>query len=185
VDSAAYYLHRELRHAGLNDDAVDIRGISPASELSKALINGTVDAIAIWEPASQEAFDALGTDAIELRTPGLYRELFNLNTTADKLADPGRRRQIVALVSAIVTACRDITADPQIVWPLSERTTGYRPELIRKSWPHHRFVGTLAADLLDVMVDEEKWSARERNREPRSREELATLIDDSVLREAS
>jgi sulfonate transport system substrate-binding protein len=182
--SAAYYLHRELENAGLNDDAVDIRGISPAAELSKALIDGSVDAIAIWEPASQEAFDALGADAIELRTPGLYRELFNLNTTVDKLADPAKRKQIVELVRAVQAACREITDRPQAVWPLTERTTGYRPELIRAAWPHHRFVGTMASDLLDVMVREETWIAGERNRTPRSRADLAKLIDDSVLREA-
>jgi sulfonate transport system substrate-binding protein len=183
--SAAYYLHKELQHAGLNDGAVDIRGISPPRELSKALIGGTVDAIAIWEPASQEAFEALGTDAIELRTPGLYRELFNLNTTADKLADPVKRKQIVALVRTVVQACRDITARPETVWPLTERTTGYRPELIRASWRHQKFVGTMPSDLLDVMVEEEAWSARERSRQPRTRDQLAKLIDDSVLREAS
>jgi sulfonate transport system substrate-binding protein len=183
--SAAFYLHKELKNAGLTDDAVDIRGISPPGELSKALINGAVDAIAIWEPASQEAFDALGADAIELRTPGLYREVFNLNTTADKLADPTKRRQIVELVRAVVVACKDITERPEAVWPLTERTTGYRPELIRASWPHHRFVGTMAPDLLDVMVEEEKWIACERDRQPRPRDELAKLIDGSVLREAS
>jgi NitT/TauT family transport system substrate-binding protein len=152
--------------------------------LSKALISGAVDAIAIWEPASQEAFDALGTDAISLKTPGLYRELFNLNTTVDKLADPVKRKQIVEFVRAVVAACKEITERPEAVWPLTERTTGFRPELIRASWPHHRFVGTMAADLLDVMIDEETWSARERNRAPRPREVLAKLIDGSVLEEA-
>lgn len=183
--SAAFYLHKELQNAGLTDDAVDIRGISPGGELSKALIDGTVDAIAIWEPWSQEAFETLGADAIELRTPGLYRELFNLNTTADKLADAVKRRQIVELVRAVVAACRDITDRPQAVWPLTERTTGYRSELIRAAWPHQRFVGTMATDLLDVMTEEETWSAREGNRRPRPRDELAKLIDDSVLREAT
>jgi sulfonate transport system substrate-binding protein len=182
--SAAYYLHKELHNAGLNDGAVDIRGISPPGELSKALIDGAVDAIAIWEPASQQAFDALGADAIELRTPGLYRELFNLNTTADKLADPVKRKQIVELVRAVVAACKEITDRPEAVWPLTERMTGYRPELIRASWPHQRFVGTMAVDLLDVMVDEEVWIAGERKRQPRPRGELAKLIDGSVLREA-
>ncbi len=182
--SAAYYLHKELRNAGLHDDAVDIRGISPPGELSKALIGGAVDAIAIWEPAAQEAFDALGADAISLKTPGLYRELFNLNTTADKLADPAKRQQIVELVRAVVAACKDITDRAEAVWPLTERTTGFRPELIRASWPHHRFIGTMPTDLLDVMVEEEAWSARERNRVPRPREVLAKLIDGSVLREA-
>lgn len=183
--SAAFYLHKELQHAGLTDDAVDVRGISPGGELLKALVGGTVDAIAIWEPWSQEGFEALGPDAIELRTPGLYRELFNLNTTADKLADPVTRKQIVALVRAVIAACKEITERPQAVWPLTERVTGFRPELIRAAWPHQKFVGTLAPDLLDVMAEEERWITREGSRQPRSRDELAKLIDDSVLREAA
>ena len=38
--------------------------------------------------------------------------------------------------------------------------------------------------LLDVLEEEEAWVALERDREPRSREELAGLIDRSVLDEA-
>jgi NitT/TauT family transport system substrate-binding protein len=33
--SAAYYLHKELLNAGLNDDAVDIRGLSPQANCRK------------------------------------------------------------------------------------------------------------------------------------------------------
>ena len=39
-------------------------------------------------------------------------------------------------------------------------------------------------DMLDVLEVEETWVAKERNLEPRSREELAVLIDRSVLEEA-
>jgi NitT/TauT family transport system substrate-binding protein len=42
----------------------------------------------------------------------------------------------------------------------------------------------LVSDLLDVMVEEERWVAKERNRAPRTRSQLAPLIDRSLLDEA-
>jgi NitT/TauT family transport system substrate-binding protein len=39
-------------------------------------------------------------------------------------------------------------------------------------------------DMLEVLVEEEPWVAKQQNREPRSREVLATLIDRSVVAEA-
>jgi hypothetical protein len=43
----------------------------------------------------------------------------------------------------------------------------------------------MADDLLDVMVEEERWVAKERKRTPRSREQLAVFIDKSLLADAS
>jgi hypothetical protein len=42
----------------------------------------------------------------------------------------------------------------------------------------------IVPDMLDVLETEEAWVATERDREPRSREELAQFIDYSVLEEA-
>jgi NitT/TauT family transport system substrate-binding protein len=42
----------------------------------------------------------------------------------------------------------------------------------------------MAGDLLDVMVEEERWVAKEKARAPRSREQLSVLIDRSLLNEA-
>jgi NitT/TauT family transport system substrate-binding protein len=183
--SSAYYLFKELQNAGLSESDVQLQGFAPAGEVSKAMIAGEVDAISIWEPFAQEAQEALGEDAIELKTLGLYRHIFNLNTTAAKLADPAKRAEILALVKELIVVCKQITDDPTLVWPLSEQVSGHRPELIRSCWPHHRWVATLPPDLLDVMVDEEKWCAPETGRTPRTREQLATLIDDSVFKEAT
>ena len=43
---------------------------------------------------------------------------------------------------------------------------------------------SLAKDLLDVLEDEEQWLAPQAKRAPRSRAELARLIDASVVQEA-
>jgi NitT/TauT family transport system substrate-binding protein len=46
------------------------------------------------------------------------------------------------------------------------------------------FPADFVPDLLDVLEVKEVWVARERDRVPRSRAELAGLIDRSVLAEA-
>jgi NitT/TauT family transport system substrate-binding protein len=46
------------------------------------------------------------------------------------------------------------------------------------------FPADFVPDLLDVLEEEEIWVAKERDRTPRSREQLAGLIDRSVLEEA-
>jgi hypothetical protein len=42
----------------------------------------------------------------------------------------------------------------------------------------------IVPDMLDVLEVEEVWVAKERDRAPRSRDELAVLIDRSVVEEA-
>jgi sulfonate transport system substrate-binding protein len=70
------------------------------------------------------------------------------------------------------------------VWPLVAKSTGYDPPLIEKVWRHEGYPGAIVPDLLDVIVEEDGYIARERGRDPRSRSELAVLIDSSVLRDA-
>lgn len=182
--SAAYYLFRELQSVGLKESDVQIVPLAPITEISAAIGRREVDAIAIWEPASQEAIELLGSDAIEFQTPGLYREIFNLNTLAGKLADPAKREQIVVFLRAVIAAAKQIREDPERAWQLTAQYSGYDINLIKRSWKHHRFEPHMPADLLDVLVEEDKWIAAETNRRPRTRAELSTLIDDSAYREA-
>lgn len=183
--SSAFYLVKELETVGLKESDVTIVPLAPVMEISRALVDREVDAIAIWEPAAQDAVDRLGADAIEFRTKGLYREIFNLHTTAEKLADPVKRRQIVEFSRKIIDCSRQLRQNPEPVFPLMAKVSGYDIDLLRRAWPHHNFTPSMPADLLDVLVEEEVWVATETGRKPRSREELARLIDDSVWKEAN
>ena len=64
------------------------------------------------------------------------------------------------------------------------RSGGYTVEEVAHSWPHHGFVASFADDMLEVLVEEEVWLAGQEKRPPRSRAELAQLIDRSVYDEA-
>jgi NitT/TauT family transport system substrate-binding protein len=182
--SSAFYLYKTLATAGLKPADVTIVPLSPLSKMPSALAAGDIDALTIWEPEIQRAADLVGADAIEFQDRSVYREIFNLYATAPTLADSGKRREIVAFVRALIRASARIREQPRDVWPLVAKSTGYDAALIEKVWHHEGYPATLVRDLLDVMVEEDAYLAPERNRTPRSRAQLAALIDESVLREA-
>jgi NitT/TauT family transport system substrate-binding protein len=182
--SAAYFLARMLATAGLSESDITLVPITPVTDMSVALKDGRVDAVAMWEPEAERAIDAAGSDAIVLQDRGVYRELFNLNTSTKVLADPSKRKAIVDFLRALRTSSERLRTKPQDAWPLLASKLNYSPELIAKCWPELRYAGSMVRDLLDVMEKEEPWVAKERNRTPRSRAQLAMLIDDSLLNEA-
>lgn len=180
--SSHYHLYKALESNGLKESDIEIVALAPIFEISKAIIDRRVDAIAIWEPASQAARDALGDDAIELRTPSSH--YFNLNTTAEKLADPNKRRQMVELTQHIIRASKLVKEKPQIGCEWLAKSSGFDRGLIDRSFHHHDYCACIAPDQLDVIVEQDKWIAQEQGRAPRSREAMSTLLDYSVYHEA-
>jgi ABC-type nitrate/sulfonate/bicarbonate transport system substrate-binding protein len=152
--------------------------------MSAMLSGGQVDAVTSWEPEPQNAADALGSDAIEFQDRSVYREIVNLHTTAERLADPEKRRGMVAFVKALIGAADTFQNRPDEVLPLVSDAIGQPAALLKKVWPLERFPGRLVEDLLDVLEREEPWVARQSGRTPRTRAQLAELIDDSILKEA-
>ncbi|MEY2855088.1 MAG: hypothetical protein RL030_2220 [Pseudomonadota bacterium] len=182
--SSAFYLSRMLASVGLGEADVTIVPVLPLSRMPQALASGEVDAVTIWEPEIQHAAERIGKDAIEFQDIGIYRELFNLHATAPQLADPVQRARIVAFVREVLRATQQLHADPRAAWAKVARSSQYDEATVAKVWHHEAFPGYLAPNLLEVLVAEEPWVARERSRTPRTREQLAQLIDASVLRDA-
>ena len=182
--SAAFFVNRMLHSIGLNDADVTLVPLRPG-EMASALRDGNVDAIAMWEPESERAHQLIGADAISFSDPRVYRELYNLNTTTQVLADPIRRAKLVAFVRELVRSCRASSEQPDKVWPLVARQSGFDPALVEASWPHHRFPANIPNDILNVLIAEEAWIADQEGRAPRSRAELDRLIDPTILAEAA
>jgi NitT/TauT family transport system substrate-binding protein len=182
--SAHYFLVKMLRTANLSETQVTLVTINPVTDMSSALKDGRVDAVSMWEPEAERAIAAVGSDAIVFQDRRVYRELFNLNTSAKVLAEPAKRRAVVELLRSLIASSDQIRQRPQQYWPLIAAKLNYARETVTKSWPNLRYAGGLAPDLLDVMAEEEMWVAKERNRAPRTRSQLASLIDRSLLDEA-
>lgn len=182
--SGHYFLTKMLEREGLTEDDVTIVPLSPFQRVAPGMESGEYDAVSIWEPFSENAYRVLGDDAIEFSGEGVYSEHYNLNTTAEALADPVKRKQIVELMRAIITATEKMNADPSEAHAIVAESGKYTVEEVAHSWPHHDFYAGFAEDMLDVLVDEEKWLAGHDNRQPRTREQLAPILDRSVYEEA-
>jgi NitT/TauT family transport system substrate-binding protein len=182
--SAEYFLYKMLATAKLTEDDVTIVPITPVSEMAAALKDGRVDAVAMWDPETARAALAVGDDAVVLQDKTVYRELFNLNTSAKVIANPAKRRAIVEFLRSIRTATQRLETKPRDLWPYISSKLNHSIELLEKSWPQLRFTKGIATDVLNVLEEEERWVARERSRSPRTRAQLAILIDKSLLDEA-
>lgn len=182
--SADYFLAKMLATAGMSEADVTVVNMMPLQKMETAIAAHEIDAVAIWEPFSENAVRALGSDAIEFSGKGVYQELFNLNTTAGALADPAKRREIVAFMRAVIAANEKMNRDPREAQAMVARSGGYTVEEVAHSWRHHGFIAGFAPDMLDVLVEQETWLAAQEKRQPRSRAELAPLIDRSAYEEA-
>jgi len=182
--SAHYYLVKSLALAGVDENAVTVVPVMPITRMSAALKNREVDAVTIWEPESENSAAALGSDAIVLQDRNVYRELFNLQTSTKVLNDATKRRALVEFVRSLVTASAGLRDRPLEFRPLLSSKLNHSEAVIERSWPQLRYRGSIAEDLLDVMTEEERWVAKERNRPPRGREQLAIFVDSSLLDQA-
>ena len=181
--SSAYYLAKVLERAKLKESDVTIVAVA-VPDMAGAIKRGAVDAVSGWEPGAQDSITALGADAIAFQPPGLYRELFDLNTTTAVLDDPVRRKALVAAVRAMIAASTEARVKPAGVWPLLSPRINVPAATISATWNHFRFNAWIPDDALNVLVAEEPWVARQQKRAPRTRVQLQALIDRSLLAEA-
>lgn len=182
--SAGYFLSRMLATEGMTLDDVQVDEIFPQAALSDAIVAGRVDAISIWEPYSENAAVALGSDAITLSGEGVYSELFNLNTLGRHLDNPEKRRLIVAFMAALMEATQEMNASPDRARKLVAEASGHPLEELERSWEHHTFTASFPDQMLDVLEEEEIWLANIQQRSPRSRADLEKLVDRSAFEEA-
>ena len=187
--SAEYFLDRMLQTVGLTaDEVISVpfmaKTEAPLNLIPEALNSGRLDAVALWEPQVQSARLLLGDDAIEFRDPAVYTEKFNLCTTQAHLENAPLRQRIVVFVRALIAAAQRLHDEPEAGQRLVAQAAKLDMDTVRAAWPYLNYPGTLAADLLDIFERQDVWIAKVQGRVPRSRDVLAKLIDDSVLREA-
>ena len=191
--SAAYFVEKLLRTAALEpgDYTIVSGGICntppcAASSLPGLLASGAVDAVGLWEPTLQHAIEAIGADAVTFQNRTVYREIYNLHSTAEKLADPATRKNIVEFLRGLNKAEKVFQDTPDSVYARVSAAVNVSAPTLKAVWADHDWSGPrgLPKDLLDVLVEEDKWIGRVEKREPMSREVLSGLIDESVFKEA-
>ncbi|KAK3319437.1 hypothetical protein B0H66DRAFT_559466 [Apodospora peruviana] len=158
---------------------------------------GEIDALTAFEPTTTVGGMALGEEnAIFFRNDLLYRKLNVLYTTQAKLDNVTARAEIVGFLRALGKTQEVFTKEPEKILPRVAEITAAATsnmtvnmateEIMRKFWPLTKWARGLAADMVDLMVEEDKWLAviESRSGGPMSRERIESLVDDRPLKEA-
>jgi sulfonate transport system substrate-binding protein len=93
-------------------------------------------------------------------------------------------RQLATSALALLLTSAMACADDIVLQPVIAAKLGLPAEIVAATWGLFRFPASIPDDLLESMVEQEPWMARNQNRSPRPREAIAALIDASVWREA-
>jgi ABC-type nitrate/sulfonate/bicarbonate transport system substrate-binding protein len=145
---------------------------------------GAVDATGFWEPTVELAARETGLEnAIFFYDFEVYREIYNLHTTTEKLADPVRRKKIVEFVRALEKSLKIFREEPETLYKRVAEAVGGEEEMMMAVWDVHKWPGTVPEDLVKVLAQEDEYVARTDNRTRIPEEELKDLVDLSILEE--
>lgn len=201
--TSEYFAYRYLRDvAGLNESEYTlVKGSALCYSLPcgngtypQQLVTGELDAFTAFEPTTTVGGMALGEEnATFFRNDSLYRKMNVLYTTQAKLDNATVRAEIVGFLRALGKTHEVFTKEPEKIWPRVAKITARNntanmatEEIMRKFWPLTKWDRGIAADMVDLMVEEDKWVAMDKTqpRDPMSREMIESLIDDEPLKEA-
>lgn len=193
--SASYFVKKLLNSAGLKDSEYTVVSGNPCmkapcgSGTFPAQIQAkTIDAFGVWEPAPELGGQVLGDSAIFFQNATVFREIYSLFTTTEKLNDPASRKAIVEFIRALDQAIDVFKNKPEEVYQFVAQTMSMDTATVQAIWPVHKWAGTLGMDmdsnLIDYMVEEDVFVASQNRRQPMTRDIIAQFVDNSVISDA-
>ncbi|KAH6848240.1 hypothetical protein B0I37DRAFT_377024 [Chaetomium sp. MPI-CAGE-AT-0009] len=150
------------------------------------LVAGELDGFGVWETAVELGVQALGEgNAVTFKNASVYREVYSLYSTEEKLRDPVTRGKIVRFVRALDRTYEVFREKGQGVFDMVGQTVGVDEPVLRNVWDDHVWgPGSLGADLVDYLEREDQYLAKVDGRKALTRAELERFVDGSVYEEA-
>ncbi|KAH7117697.1 hypothetical protein B0J11DRAFT_441862 [Dendryphion nanum] len=188
--SAGVFVSRLLASAGVKENeytvvsgSVCMKAPCASNTFPSMISSKQIDAFGIWEPAVELGVQALGNNAITFQNGSVYREMYALYSTTEKLNDPSKRKDIVAFVRALNQTLDVYNKNPESVYKFVASAVGMDSKVVADVWEDHGWTGILPSDLLDLLVDEDKYLAGKDKRSAASRADLEKFLDTSVIEE--
>lgn len=122
--AAHFFLHVFATSHGIADEDLDVR-FDSFENVTAALIEGDLDAVALRQPFIAQLKEALGDDFVLLEEEGLYGKTMNLCVPTDGVDSETQRRLVRAFILAEEAAVTDTSG--RIVGQFAE-DIGIKPE---------------------------------------------------------
>jgi ABC-type nitrate/sulfonate/bicarbonate transport system substrate-binding protein len=197
--SAEVFVHQLLGTVGL-EPGRDYQSVASgyscmrapcaAGSMPAELLAGKIDAFGVWETAVELGVQALlheegGKGAVTFKNASVYREVYSLYSTEEKLRNPVVRGQIVRFLRALNQSYGVFKEGGQGVVDFVAQKVDVDEPVLRNVWEDHVWgPGSLGKDLVDYLEREDQYLAKKGNRKALTRAELEKFVDASVYEEA-
>ncbi len=149
-----------LKNGGLSASDVTLVNLRP-QDMVPALVNGSIDAMNIWEPHVANARRILGDKARLLDTKGVYAETFNIVTTQGYLGKNGATVQ--KFLRALVDAHQWLQANPKEAMAVIADTVGMKREEFEPLWGDYNYDVVLDEQVFAVLRTHSQWRLDTKN----------------------
>jgi NitT/TauT family transport system substrate-binding protein len=149
-----------LKNGGLSASDVTLVNLRP-QDMVPALVNGSIDAMNIWEPHVANARRILGEKARLLDTKGVYAETFNIVTTQEYLGKNGATAQ--KFLRALVDAHLWIQGNPKEAMAVIADTVGMKREEFEPLWGDYNYDVVLDDQVFAVLRTHSQWRLDTKN----------------------
>ncbi len=152
--TSQYFLDTFLEYRGIKPDAVMRIPLKP-DEMSKALRDGTVDAVSAWAPYNTLMLEELGANGRELRVGTAYRWNWYLVARNEAVASKVTTQK---LLTALIRSTDALEREPVICARELAPSMGLTTEQLLKVWEHTQFEVTLDQSLLLTLELQARWA---------------------------
>jgi NitT/TauT family transport system substrate-binding protein len=179
--SADYFVDLYLELQGIESGAIT-RVALDADQAGRALLEGNVDAVALFHPYSSRLIVRLGEQAVVFSEPEAYKMQFNLVARPDLAASrpEAARKFILALEQALTFLHENAEAARR----LTLGATKEDPVAFAKVWQVSDFRLELNQSLFSVLEDEARWALARQAATPAAAPNFLEFIDVRPLRSA-
>lgn len=155
---AHYFLDSALLFHGVDPKRVELV-LLPPEQVGPALIEGRIDAAAIWEPFGQQILRKLGGDGLQLPTPRIYTLTFNLVAARQFALE--RAADLPKLLRALARAQTFIDEQPAQAQALLRTRLQEDQAYIEATWKDFDYRLSLEQSLLSTLEGQARWAVRE------------------------
>ena len=155
--SSQYFLELYLLTVGVDPRTLTIVSLQP-EQMPEAMLAGTVDAIAVWEPHAYRTIRGLGSNAVVMPHTSGYILTFNL--VAQRRLVGARDADLARVLRAIERAEQFIQDHPDDAKAILRSRLKLDQGFVDWAWPGLHFRLGLEQSLIATLEGEARWARR-------------------------
>jgi NitT/TauT family transport system substrate-binding protein len=159
-----FFTYNFLKKYKIGKDQVTVLSQKPG-DMPAALVTGSVDAIAIFDPFAFIAEQKMGPKGITFNEPDIYSQLYVLVCRPEDIT--AKRATIDAVLKGLVKAEQIIKQDPEGSKQIVIKYTKLDKAVVNGIWKNFVFAPALNKNLLNLMTAETAW-AKEKGTVPKT-----------------